>query len=134
MTDNKLLTKLDFATLMYKLGESVYDFHERFGIDEVLLDDSMSDEELYNNIYNTERRIFRQFEELSEVSRALGMEDWVNVREEIVDNLYVAMGIAMTTGTLLGDNIYHVMDKNGKKTPENYIMRYYKSATEEKTN
>ena len=44
------------------------------------------------------RKVFLQLEELGEFSRALNNEDWDNMREEIVDTLYVAMGNSSCDG------------------------------------
>ena len=122
--NGRTISKEKFISLMSEMGESVYEFHDRFHFDEVRLGGPYSIN-TSKQIDDMKRKVFLQLEELGEFSRALNNSDWDNMREEIVDNLYVAMGTALVMGRLLEEDLSHVLHKNNNKTPENYIARYY---------
>ena len=115
------ISKEKFVGLMGQLAGSVYDFHERFDIPEIT--GCMSDDEIVSCM---QRRVGLQLEELAEFSRAMYREDFGNMREEIIDNLYVAMGNALLLGYGLSVDISSILAKNDYKTPQNYMARYYK--------
>ena len=116
---DRTIRKENFMDIIISLAESVYDFHERFDMKEVDLENKSDvHEEMH-------RKIGLQIEELGEFSRALNKGDYDNMCEEIIDNLYVALGTALILGHTGSLYISDVIYKNNRKTPDNYIARYY---------
>ena len=114
------LEKKQFVDLMKNVAESVWDFHERFDVEDI---DFLSNK---NNIKSlVYSRFGLQTEEMGEMARALAKGDFDNLREEIVDNLYVAMGTALVIRNSLINPLFDVLDKNDAKNPSNYNIKYY---------
>ena len=110
------LTKYQFESAVSVLAGSVYDLHERFG----------------NKGYNFDKEIdlkvevgFRQkmfASEFAEVVVALAEHDNENLKEELVDLLYVALGsVLMMNDEALGA-IDKVIIKNDAKTLDTHYV------------
>ena len=115
----RTITKDEFVMSMMEMASSVYDFHDRFSLEEVNFNDE------FETTMHMQYKIGRQLEEMGELNRALNRGDYDNMQEEIADNIYVAMGISLVTGNNSQVYIDDVVHKNGKKTPDNYIVRNY---------
>ena len=117
---DRTITEEKFMSNMSLLALSVYDFHNRFDLEEIDLKDP--NDATLKMLY----KMGRQQEEIGECSRAINRSDYDNLMEEVVDNLYVAMGMVLITGSLSSSYTDDVIHKNNQKTPDNYIIRYPK--------
>lgn len=109
------ISKERFINAVGVLANSVYDFHERFGIEKY---DFSCGETLPAQIRT---RLMLQDEEIWEVEEAMSNYDVDNLIEELVDVLYVALGNVINLDELAPKAIEHVANKNNAKDPANYV-------------
>ena len=100
----------DFVGAVSRLGDSVYSFHDRFGIP--TLDDADRD-----TVFETlRRRLALLSEEVGEHARELNRGNVDDAVSEAVDIAYVALGTVLTLGDAGRDACYAISDKNDAKT------------------
>ncbi len=100
----------DFVGAVSRLGDSVYSFHDRFGIPTV--DSSDRDDTLET----LRRRLALLSEEVGEHARELNRANVEDATSEAIDIAYVALGTVLTLGQAGRDACYAISDKNDAKT------------------
>ena len=100
----------DFVGAVSRLGDSVYSFHDRFGIP--TLDDADRDTVLET----LRQRLALLSEEVGEHARELNRGNVDDAVSEAVDIAYVALGTVLTLGHAGRDASYAISDKNDAKT------------------
>ena len=104
------IERSDFVGAVSRLGDSVYSFHERFGIP--TLDDADRDAVLET----LRRRLSLLSEEVGEHARELNRGNVEDAVSEAVDIAYVALGTVLVLGIEGRAACYSISDKNDAKT------------------
>ena len=100
----------DFVGAVSRLGDSVYSFHERFGVPTV------GDEDADGVMEALRRRLALLSEEVGEHARELNRGNVEDAVSEAVDIAYVALGTVLALGNAGRDACHAVSDKNDAKT------------------
>ena len=102
-----------FVQGIQAISESVYSFHDRFGIDAV--DTSSRDEVLEAMM----QRLVLLSEETGEHARAINRAEIDNAIQEAVDIAYIALGTILRLGPAGVQACHEVARKNNAKTLSN---------------
>ena len=100
----------DFVGAVSRLGDSVYSFHDRFGIP------TLDDEDRDTVLETLRRRLSLLSEEVGEHARELNRGNVDDAVSEAIDVAYVALGTVLTLGNAGRDACYSISDKNDAKT------------------
>ena len=100
----------DFVDAVARLGDSVYSFHERFGLPTVDATDRDATLEALR------RRLTLLSEEIGEHARELNRANLEDATSEAIDVAYVALGTVLTLGYAGRDACYSIATKNDAKT------------------
>jgi NTP pyrophosphatase (non-canonical NTP hydrolase) len=104
------IERSDFVGAVSRLGDSVYSFHERFGIPTVAHE---SDEVILEVL---RQRLSLLSEEVGEHARELNRGNVMDAVSEAVDIAYVALGTVLVLGIEGRAACYSISDKNDAKT------------------
>ena len=112
------ITKGEYISAVTALASSVWDFHDRFGVEQ---DEELADVISFVDKYQD--RILIQLEELGEFTKDVNRHLISDAREEAADVAYVALGTILTLGEAGKDATYTVVEKNDAKMPGEYVYR-----------
>ena len=104
------IERSDFVGAVSRLGDSVYSFHERFGLPTVVHE---SDEIILETL---RRRLSLLSEEVGEHARELNRGNVGDAISEAVDIAYVALGTVLVLGIEGRAACYKISDKNDAKS------------------
>ena len=104
------IERSDFVDAVSRLGDSVYSFHERFGLPTV----AHEGEDVI--LEALRRRLALLSEEVGEHARELNKGNVVDAVSEAVDIAYVALGTVLVLGIEGRAACYSISDKNDAKT------------------
>ena len=104
------IERSDFVDAVSRLGDSVYSFHERFGLPTV----AHEGEDVI--LEALRRRLALLSEEVGEHARELNKGNVGDAVSEAVDIAYVALGTVLVLGNEGRDACYSISDKNDAKT------------------
>ena len=104
------IERSDFVDAVSRLGDSVYSFHERFGLPTV----AHEGEDVI--LEALRRRLALLSEEVGEHARELNKGNVQDAVSEAVDIAYVALGTVLVLGNDGRDACYSISDKNDAKT------------------
>ena len=104
------IERSDFVDAVSRLGDSVYSFHERFGLPTV----AHEGEDVI--LEALRRRLALLSEEVGEHARELNKGNVRDAVSEAVDIAYVALGTVLVLGNEGRDACYSISDKNDAKT------------------
>ena len=102
--------RVAFVEGVQVISESVYSFHERFGIGCVNILDTVE------TLEAMKQRLVLLTEEMGEHSRAINRGEVDNTILEAVDIAYIALGTILTLGSSGTKACYEVARKNDAKT------------------
>ena len=105
-----VIERSDFVGAVSRLGDSVYSFHDRFGVPTVDAEDPETILEALR------RRLALLSEEVGEHARELNRGNVEDAVSEAVDIAYVALGTVLTLGNAGRDACHSISDKNDAKT------------------
>jgi NTP pyrophosphatase (non-canonical NTP hydrolase) len=111
------LTRDEFTSAMSRLAGSVYDFHQRLGVQHV--DSSSPDEEALSLL---RARLSILAEEFGEHARELNRGNLEKARLELADLAFVALGSVLALDTPGTDACLEVACKNDAKAAENFVI------------
>lgn len=109
-----MITRGEFADVAAQMAGSVYDFHEKFGVDQ--LDHNTHEEVINAGVF----RLNLSMEELGEVASAMNRSQSEKMFDEFADVLYVALGNILRFGSLGCGAMVDVVTKNDSKNFDNY--------------
>ena len=104
------IERSDFVDAVSRLGDSVYSFHERFGLPTV----AHEGEDVI--LEALRRRLALLSEEVGEHARELNKGNVGDAVSEAVDIAYVALGTVLVLGIEGRAACYSISDKNDAKT------------------
>ena len=112
----------DFVKNVTTMALSVYDFHERFDVEQISPDDdNEASEEIHSAMIQAGLfRLNLMMEELGEVASAVNRSEVINMLEEMADVLYVAMGSMLRFGDSGREAVTAVVNKNDLKGYDSY--------------
>ena len=103
-------TKAEFIDAVTQLAESLYDFHERFGIEGT----EGAGRDVILEVFTS--RLPFLIEEIGEHASAINRADDVNATEEMADILYIVLGTLVRLGRRGNYAMTQVAEKNNQKT------------------
>ena len=114
---NNAVTREEFVGAISRLAESVYDFHDRFGIPN--LNDKIQPEEVFQRLCT---RLAFLMEETGEHARELNQGRLNPAADEMADVAFVAIGTLLELETAGMGACLGVANKNDKKTRRTHFV------------
>ena len=111
------VSRQDFIAAVSRLAESVYDFHDRFGIP------NLNDRNLSNDVFpHLCARLAFLMEETGEHARELNQGRLDLAADEMADVAFVAIGTLLEMDALGAEACRGVANKNDKKTALTHMV------------